>query len=124
MHRRIAAGLAAAAALSGGLLFGVAGPAQAAPYCSPANANTPPCAPPEGPPFQCNAAGMCSQLWCPGSGMTPVEGWDLNVCHSFYFDPNAPLTEPVMISGQPPGPPAPPRPPCIPFINCLPGLTH
>ncbi|MCV7172092.1 hypothetical protein H7I41_19430 [Mycobacterium manitobense] len=128
MNRSLVAGFAAAAAVTGGLTFAMVGPsagtALAAPFCSPSNANTPPCAPPEGPPMQCNAQGMCSQLWCPGSGMEPIPDWDMNVCHSFYFDPNAPLTEPVMIAGQPPGPPAPPRPPCIPFINCLPGLTH
>jgi hypothetical protein len=56
--------------------------------------------------------------------MDAVAGWDTNVCHTFHFDPNAPLTDPIKISGNPPGPPAPPPPPCIPFINCLPGLTH
>ncbi len=63
--------------------------------------------------------------WCPGQPLPmggAAFGWDMNVCHTFYFDPNAPLTEPVIIQGQPPGPPAPPPPPCIPFINCLPGL--
>jgi hypothetical protein len=126
MSRTFVAAVATAALVSGGLSTAVAlaaGPAQAAPQCSPSNANVPPCAPPEGLPA-CNANGECGQLWCPGSGMNAVPGWDMNVCHTFYFDPNAPLTEPVMISGNPPGPPAPPPPPCILFINCLPGLTH
>jgi hypothetical protein len=73
---------------------------RTAPYCSPSNANVPPCAPPEGLPA-CNAFGDCGQLWCPGSGMNAVPGWDMNVCHTFHFDPNAPLTEPIMISGNP-----------------------
>jgi hypothetical protein len=127
MSRTLVAAVASAALMSGGLAAAAvglaAGTAQAAPQCSPSNANVPPCAPPEGLPT-CNAFGQCGQLWCPGSGMEAVPGWDTNVCHTFYFDPNAPLTKPVKISGNPPGPPPPPPPPCIPFINCLPGLTH
>jgi hypothetical protein len=126
MGRIVVAAVATAALVSGGMsaVGGlVAGTAQAAPECSPSNANVPPCAPPEGLPA-CNAFGQCGQLWCPGSGMDPEPGWDLNVCHTFYFDPNAPLTDPIKISGNPPGPPPPPPPPCIPFINCLPGLSH
>jgi hypothetical protein len=127
MSRTLVAAVAAAAVMSGGLGAAAVGPAagtaQAAPQCSPSNANVPPCAPPEGLPA-CNAFGECGQLWCPGSGMDPVPGWDTNVCHTFYFDPNAPLTKPIKISGNPPGPPAPPPPPCILLINCLPGLTH
>jgi hypothetical protein len=127
MCRTFVVAAATAVLMSGGLSAAavglVAGIAQAAPQCSPSNANVAPCAPPEGLPT-CNANGECGQLWCPGSGMSGIPGWDMNVCHTFYFDPNAPLTEPVMISGNPPGPPAPPPPPCILFINCLPGLTH
>jgi hypothetical protein len=55
--------------------------------------------------------------------MSGIPDWDMNVCHSFYFDPASPVTEPVIIAGLPPGPPPPPRPPCIPLINCMPGLT-
>lgn len=127
MARTFMTALAGAALISGGLsaacLGLAAGTAQAVPQCSPAEATAPPCAPPEGLPT-CNAYGQCGQIWCPGSGMEPLPGWDLNVCHTFYFDPNAPLTEPVKISGNPPGPPPPPQPPCIPLINCLPGLSH
>ncbi len=121
--------VASAAVLSGG--FGLAAlgfaaalsapAAQADSTCSPGEATTPECAPPEGMPA-CNAFGQCGQIWCPASGMTPVAGWDLSRCHTFYFDPNSPATKPVMISGNPPGPPPPPSPPCIPLINCLPGL--
>ncbi|MHA3021577.1 hypothetical protein ACXPWS_15115 [Mycobacterium sp. BMJ-28] len=127
MSRALVAAAAAAAFMSGGLTAAAAGlagsTAQAAPQCSPANANVAPCAPPEGPPT-CNANGECGQLWCPASGMSGIPGWDMNVCHTFYFDPNAPLTKPILIQGNPPGPPAPPPPPCILFVNCLPGLTH
>ena len=126
MTRLIVTAVAAAALVSGGLsatAIGFAAGAQAAPLCSPAEATAPPCAPPEGPPA-CNAFGDCGQIWCPASGMDAVPGWDLNTCHTFHFDPNAPSTKPIMISGNPPGPPAPPPPPCILFINCLPGLTH
>jgi hypothetical protein len=125
MHKAFIAAFAAATFASVGLNVAAAalsGTANAAPFCSPANANTPPCAPPEGPPGTCDANGVCGQIWCPGSGMSPIPQWDMNVCHTFYFERNAPLTEPVMIPGQPPGPPPPPPPPCIPFINCLPGL--
>lgn len=118
------AAIAALAFTSGGVgavAFGTAA-AHAAPECSPATARTPRCTPPEGFPEGCDADGVCAQLWCPGSGMTGIPNWDMTVCHSFYFDPNAPLTKPVIIQGLPPGPPPPPRPPCIPFINCLPGL--
>ena len=125
MHRTLVAEFASAAVI-GGLHIAaiglVAGTAQAEPLCSPANAKTAPCAPPEGPPGTCDANGVCGQIWCPGSGMSPIPKWDMNVCHTFYFDPNAPLTKPVIIAGLPPGPPAPPPPPCIPLINCLPGL--
>jgi hypothetical protein len=55
--------------------------------------------------------------------MSGIPDWDMTVCHTFYFDPNAPLTEPIIIAGNPPGPEAQPMP-CILFINCLPGLTH
>lgn len=123
MTRFLVAAMAAAALVPGALIATAAGAAQAAPVCSPAEATAPPCAPPEGPPA-CNAFGDCGQIWCPASGMNAVPGWDLSTCHTFHFDPNAPLTKPIMISGNPPGPPAPPPPPCIPFINCLPGLTH
>lgn len=126
MHRTLVTGFATAAFISGGLTvvsMGLgSGTAQADNLCSPATAKTPPCAPPEGPPGECDANGVCGQLWCPGSGMSGIPDWDMNVCHTFYFDPNAPLTEPVIIAGRPPGPPAPPPPPCIPLINCLPGL--
>lgn len=126
MDRLVAAGLATAAFLWGGLnvvgLGPSAGTAHADPQCSPATAAAAPCLPPEGPPGQCDAFGTCGQLWCPGSGMSGIPNWDMNVCHTFYFDPNTPLTQPVIIAGQPPGPPAPPAPPCIPFITCLPGL--
>lgn len=121
MQRALVAALATACFSVAGLLVPI-GTAKATPFCEPANANTPPCAPPEGPPGTCDANGVCGQLWCPGSGMAPIPDWDPTVCHTFYFDPNAPLTEPVIIQGQPPGPPAPPPPPCIPLINCLPGL--
>ncbi len=128
MHRTLVAGLALAGFVSGGLgvaaLTMAAGTALAAPNCSLANANTPPCAPPEGPQGNCDADGVCGQLWCPGSGMVGIPNWDMNVCHTFYFDPNAPLTKPIIIAGQPLGPPASPPPPCIPLVNCLPGLTH
>ncbi|WP_319445010.1 MULTISPECIES: hypothetical protein [unclassified Mycobacterium] len=126
-----AAALVAAAFVSGGLGaggLGVAGmllalpTSQAQPECSPANYQEPRCAPPEGPPSGCDANDVCAQLWCPGSGMSPIPKWDMNVCHTFYFDPNAPLTKPIIIAGQPPGPPRAPQPPCIPLINCLPGL--
>jgi hypothetical protein len=127
MLRTVVVGFSAAALVSGGLSIAALGPAagtaQAAPNCWPGNANAAPCAPPEGPPT-CNAFGECGQLWCPGSGMSGIPNWDMNVCHTFHFDPNAPLTEPIIIQGNPPGPPAPPPPPCILFINCLPGLTH
>lgn len=127
MARTLVAAVASAVLLSGGPSAAsvglAAGAAQAVTSCSPAEATAPPCAPPEGPPT-CNASGQCGQIWCPASGMNAVPGWDLNVCHTFYFDPNAPLTKPIMISGNPPGPPAPPAPPCIPLLNCLPGLTH
>ncbi len=122
MHRALVVAFATATFASVGLNVAAAPVAGAAPFCSPSNANTPPCAPPEGPPGTCDANGVCGQIWCPGSGMEGIPDWDMNVCHTFYFDPNAPLTEPVIIQGQPPGPPAPPPPPCIPFINCLPGL--
>ena len=118
MHRMFIAGMAAGAILTGGVgaLLGLAaGPAQAQVECSPSNANTAPCAPPEGQPT-CNVEGMCGQLWCPGSGMSGIPDWDMTVCHTFYFDPNAPLTEPVIIAGQPPGPVAQPLP-CIPLIT-------
>lgn len=127
MSRILVAAVAATALMTGGLgaaaVGMAAGTAQAAPQCSPGEANTPRCAPPEGPPA-CNAFGDCGQIWCPASGMNSVPGWDLNTCHTFHFDPNAPSTKPIMISGNPPGPAAPPPPPCILFINCLPGLTH
>jgi hypothetical protein len=118
--------LATAALVSGGgglagLLF-AAGVAQALPECSPANFQEPRCAPPEGPPIGCDANGVCAQIWCPASGMRGIPVWDMNVCHTFYFDPNSPDNDPVMIAGQPPGPPRPPQPPCIPLLNCLPGL--
>lgn len=127
MTRRTLIAVASAAMLSSGfglaaLGFGVNTPAaQADSTCSPGEATTPECAPPEGMPA-CNAFGQCGQIWCPASGMTPVAGWDLSRCHTFYFDPNSPATKPVMISGNPPGPPPPPPPPCIPLVNCLPGL--
>ena len=126
MHKVLIAACATATFVSLGMNAAavLAPAAHAAPSCSPWNANTPPCAPPEGPPGTCDATGVCGPLWGPGSGMEGIPNWDMNVCHTFYFDPNAPLTEPVIIQGQPPGPPPPPRPPCIPFINCLPGLTH
>lgn len=121
MHRMLVAGMAGAAAIAGSLGFAVLGPvagtAQAQVECSPSNAKTEPCAPPEGQPI-CNVAGQCGQLWCPGSGMTGIPDWDMNVCHTFYFDPNAPLTEPIIIAGNPPGPVAQPLP-CIPFITAL-----
>ena len=127
MYRALITGFAAAAAISGGLQFAVLGlapsTAQAQEECAPWNANVAPCAPPEGPPT-CNAFGQCGQLWCPASGMKAEDGWDTSVCHTFHFDPNAPLNDPFKILGNPPGPPPPPPPPCIPFINCLPGLTH
>jgi len=126
MAGRFVIAAAAAALVSGGLTAAAltvgAGPAQAQ-LCSPGEATTPRCAPPEGMPA-CNAFGQCGQIWCPASGMNAVPGWDLNTCHTFYFDPNSPSTKPIMISGNPPGPPPPPPPPCIPLINCLPGLTH
>jgi|GEM_PF-5511245 len=127
MHRTRAAVFVAAALMSGGMMAVTsvelaAGTASADPACSPANANTPPCAPPEGPPA-CNAFGDCGQLWCPGSGMRAPD-WDMSVCHTFHWDPDAPLNKPILIPGNPPGPPAPPPPPCIPLVNCLPGLTH
>ena len=125
MNRTLITGIATAAFMSGGLTvagLGLAASAQADPLCSPATAKSAPCAPPEGPPGVCDANGTCGQLWCPGSGMSGIPKWDMNVCHTFYFDPNAPLTKPIIIAGQPPGPPAPPPPPCIPLINCLPGL--
>lgn len=126
MNRTFVAGLAAAALVSGGMAvmspgFG-AGTARAE-VCSAANANTPPCAPPEGLPA-CNAFGDCGQLWCPGSGMGGIPDWDMSVCHTFHWDPTAPLNRPIIIPGNPPGPPAPPPPPCIPLVNCLPGLTQ
>lgn len=117
MHRMFIAGMAAGAILTGALVGLAAGPAQAQVECSPSNANTAPCAPPEGQPT-CNVDGMCGQLWCPGSGMSGIPDWDMTVCHTFYFDPNAPLTEPVIIAGQPPGPVAQPLP-CIPLITAL-----
>ena len=123
-ERRPVAVLAATAAVFGWGVVGLglaAGVAHAAPYCSPATVREPQCAPPEGPPFGCDANGVCAQLWCPGSGMSHPD-WDTTRCHTFYFDPNAPLTKPVMIPGVPPGPPPPPPPPCIPFVNCLHGL--
>lgn len=123
MRRIVTVGGLATAVLACGLSVGFAPAAQAAEECSAANANVAPCAPPEGPPFTCDINGICGQLWCPGSGMSGIPDWDMTVCHTFYFDPNAPLTEPVIIAGQPPGPVATPSP-CIPFINCLPGLTH
>jgi len=133
MTRRRVSAVASAAVISGGLTLAAFGgmtpwgpgvpAAQAGPACSPGEATTPECAPPEGMPA-CNAFGQCGQIWCPASGMTPVAGWDLSRCHTFYFDPNSPATKPVMISGNPPGPPPPPPPPCIPLVNCLPGLTH
>ena len=123
MLRTVVVGFSAAAFLSSGLSAAALGTAHAAPNCWPGNAKTAPCAPPEGLPT-CNADGMCGQLWCPGSGMEGIPNWDMNVCHTFYFDPNAPLTEPIIIQGNPPGPPPPPPPPCIPLVNCLPGLTH
>jgi hypothetical protein len=125
MHRTHIAAFAVATFASGGLNIACLGPtgtAHAETLCSPSNANTAPCAPPEGPPGTCDAFGNCGQLWCPGSGMSGTPDWDKSVCHTFYFDPNAPLTEPIIIAGQPPGPPRPPQPPCIPLINCLPGL--
>jgi hypothetical protein len=129
MHRPVVAGFAVAAAMFGALNIAVLGlaptTALAAPLCSSTDATAPPCAPPEGPPGQCDAFGTCSQLWCPASGMTGLPHWDRNgPCHSFWFDPNSPVTDPVMIEGQPLGPPPPPPPPCIPLVNCLPGLTH
>jgi len=54
--------------------------------------------------------------------MSGIPKWDMNVCHTFYFDPNAPLTNPIIIAGQPPGPPPSPQPPCIPLFNFFPGL--
>jgi hypothetical protein len=99
-----------------------AGLALALPECSPANFREPRCAPPEGPPNGCDANDVCAQLWCPGAGMRGIPAWDMNVCHTFYFDPNSPATNSVIIAGQPPGPPRPPQPPCIPLLNCLPGL--
>ena len=127
MHRPVVAGFAAAAVICGAVNIAVMGlaptTALATSDCSPFEVNTPRCAPPEGPPGQCDAFGTCSQIWCPASGMNAPPQWDRNgPCHTFYFDPNAPLTAPVMIEGQPPGPPPPPPPPCIPFVNCLPGF--
>jgi hypothetical protein len=121
-----AVALVTAAVVSGGVgivaaVLG-AGVAAAAPTCSPSNFREPQCAPPEGPPGGCDANDVCAQLWCPGAGMRGIPNWDMNVCHTFYFDPNAPLTEPIIIAGQPPGPPRAPQPPCIPLLNCLPGL--
>lgn len=129
MARPTLRAVASAAVLSGRLALATLGVAttfgspvaQADSTCSPGDATTPECAPPEGMPA-CNAFGQCGQIWCPASGMTPVAGWDLSRCHTFYFDPNAPDNKPVMISGNPPGPPPPPPPPCIPLVNSLPGL--
>src|SRR5689334_10159783 len=101
---RTAAAVAMSALMCGGWGIAAAGVAQAVPYCSPANFKEPQCAPPEGPPNGCDAHGICAQLWCPGSGMRNIPDWDMTRCHTFYFDPNAPLTEPVIIAGQPPGP--------------------
>src|ERR1051326_2617593 len=111
MKRTIISGVAVAAFLSAGLAIVSPGTAQAQEQCSPSNANVAPCAPPEGQPH-CNTAGMCGQLWCPGSGMSGIPDWDMTVCHTFYFDPNAPLSEPIIIAGNPPGPEAQPMP-CI-----------
>jgi hypothetical protein len=120
------AALAAAVLVTGSwgasVLIFAAGVAQAVPECSPANFREPRCAPPEGPPSGCDANDVCAQLWCPGAGMRGIPNWDMNVCHTFYFDPNSPPTNSVIIAGQPPGPPRAPQPPCIPLINCLPGL--
>lgn len=122
MIRHVFTPLAVATLASSALLIGPA-VAQADEICSPALVKTPRCAPPEGPPGQCDAFGTCSQVWCPGSNMIGIPDWDKTRCHSFYFDPNSPSTKPVIIAGQPPGPPPPPPPPCIPLVNCLPGLT-
>jgi hypothetical protein len=129
MYRATVGGFAIAAVLSGALNAAVIGlapsSAKAASLCSPSEVKEPRCAPPEGPPFGCDAFGNCAQIWCPASGMEGLPHWDRNgPCHTFWFDPNAPATDPVMIEGRPPGPPPPPPPPCIPLVNCLPGLTH
>lgn len=113
MTRRTFTAVASAAVLSGGLSLSALGlattmstpVAQADSNCSPGEATTPECAPPEGMPA-CNAFGQCGQIWCPASGMTPVAGWDLSRCHTFCFDPNSPDTKPVMISGNLRGRPA------------------
>ena len=114
--------LATAALLSGGLGL-AAGTAQADSACSTNNYPNLPasCGPPEGRP-QCDATGLCSQLWCPNIGpMRRMPDWDMTVCHTYYFQPNSGLPAQI-IQGEPPGPPPPPRPPCIAFVNCLPGL--
>ena len=119
MHRPVVAGFAAAAVIAGALNVAVMGlaptTALAQPLCSPAEVKEPRCAPPEGTPFGCDAFGNCAQIWCPASGMEGLPHWDRNgPCHTFWFDPNAPLNDPVMIEGPPPGPPPPPPPPLPP----------
>ena len=82
-------------------------------------ANQPPrCAPPEGPPY-CDVNYICSQMWCPaGSPIRNMPNWDTNVCHTYYFDPDSPLTNSRIIPGPPPGPPKGPGITCIPLIIC------
>jgi hypothetical protein len=82
--------------------------------------------------------------WCPGQPMpndpprAPTDlVWDMNVCHTYYFDYDVITGAPARYWEGPnlfptPIPPAPPPPNqpnifelCkgyVPFVNCLPGL--
>jgi hypothetical protein len=113
MIRTAVSGSAAAALVLswGGLALaglGLADPAQAD-VCSnqhPGRAAS--CGPFEGPPV-CTDAGVCSNIWCPDSGrMLNMPDWDMNICHTYYFEPGSYQ----MIQGEPPGAPLPPPQGC------------
>jgi hypothetical protein len=109
MIRSVITGSAAAVLVLGwgglGLAgLGLAGSAQADVCSNQHPGRAPRCGPFEGPP-QCNADGVCSNIWCPDSGaMRNMPNWDMSICHTYYFAPDTGQ----MVPGEPPGPPPPP----------------
>jgi hypothetical protein len=76
------------------------------------------CQDPNSPPGPEN---FCTYQWCPGSPvMKHMPNWDMNVCHPWYFDPNSPVTDSVIIEGFPDPPPPRFYGPCPPFAFICP----
>jgi hypothetical protein len=79
MHRTLVAGFATAARLSSGLNVAVTGlapgTAQADPMCSPSNANTPPCAPPEAPRANATLTAFAASCGAPVRGCAEYRTW-------------------------------------------------